>query len=280
MFRDSRGASVPKPIFVVCVMLGALLMLFGNIVAAQKTSADASQCSKEILQNFVVRNKPASKGGVVQGTVAIWSTAGGKAFFYVSRMDVDADGAPNAYNPKNTGLDDVRNAGDPGNWYGLVIDEKGNPVIQKEGDPFPGFYVSRTSLCDRTITRKSDPRKYVDATKVPYLVLPPAVAKLARASLGDFAVVVNLDNGKVASAIYADSGNSFKIGEGSIALAEALRIGSNPRKGNSARHVFYLVFPGSGNQKPRPLEEINTEGKRLFQSWGGMEQVNQCVAQK
>jgi len=157
-------------------------------------------------------------------------------------MDVDADGAPNAYNSKNTGLDDVRNAGGPGNWYGLVTDDNGNPVVQAEGDPFPGFYVSRTSLCDRTITKASDPRKYVDATKVPYLVLPPAVAKLAKTSLGDFAAVVNLDNGKVASAIYADAGNSFKIGEGSIALAKALGIGSNPRQGNSARHVFYLVY--------------------------------------
>jgi len=39
---------VPKPTFVACVMLGALL----NVVAAQKTNADASQCSKEILHNF------------------------------------------------------------------------------------------------------------------------------------------------------------------------------------------------------------------------------------
>jgi len=103
------------------------------------------------------------------------------------------------------------------------------------------------------------------------------VAKLAKTWLGDFATVVNLDNGKVSSAIYADAGNSFKIGEGSIALAEALGIGSNPRTGNSARHVFYLVFPGSGNHKPRPLAEINEEGKRLFESWGGMTRVNQCV---
>jgi len=133
------------------------------------------------------------------------------------------------------------------------------------------------SLRDPTITKESDPRRYVDAAKVPYLVLPPAVAKLAKTWLGDFATVVNLDNGKVSSAIYADAGNSFKIGEGSIALAEALGIGSNPRTGNSARHVFYLVFPGSGNHKPRPLAEINEEGKRLFESWGGMTRVNQCV---
>jgi hypothetical protein len=75
-------------------MLGAFLMPLGNVVAAQKTNADASQCSKEILHNFVVRNKPESKGGLVQGTVDIWNTAGGKTFFYVSRVDVDADGAP------------------------------------------------------------------------------------------------------------------------------------------------------------------------------------------
>jgi hypothetical protein len=196
---------MPKSTLVVCLMLGALLMPFGSAVAAQKPDADASHCSKEILRNFVVRDKPESKGGVVQGTVDIWNTAGSKAFFYVSRMEVDADGAPNAYNSKNTGLDDLRNAGGPGNWYGLVTDENGNPVIQAEGDPFPGFYVSPTSLRDPTITKESDPRRYVDAAKVPYLVLPPAVAKLAKTWLGDFATVVNLDNGKVSSAIYADA---------------------------------------------------------------------------
>jgi hypothetical protein len=268
---------VPKSTFVVFVMLGALLMPLENVVAAQNTNA--SPCSKEIRQHFVVRNKPESKGGVVQGTVDIWNTAGGKAFFYVSRMEIDADGAPNAYNSKNTGLDDLRNAGGPGNWYGLVTDKSGDPVIQAEGGPFPGFYVSPTSLRDPTIPNESDPRKYVDATKIPYIVLPPAVAKLAKASMGDFATVVNLDNGRVASAIYADAGISFKIGEGSIALADALGIGSNPRKGNSARHIFYLVFLGSGNHKPRPLKEINAEGKRLFESWGGMSRVNQCIAQ-
>jgi hypothetical protein len=44
---------------------------------------------KEILRNFVVRDKPESKGGVVEGTVEIWNTAGSKAFFYVSRMEVE-----------------------------------------------------------------------------------------------------------------------------------------------------------------------------------------------
>jgi hypothetical protein len=42
--------------------------------------------------------------------------------------------------------------------------------------------------------------------------------------------------------------------------------------------VRYIVFPGSGNARPRPVEEINTLADQLFHDWGGMEQVTACPA--
>jgi hypothetical protein len=47
------------------------------------------------------------------------------------------------------------------------------------------------------------------------------------------------------------------------------------RKGISG-DVIYVVFPGSGNGKPRPIAEINSEGARLFKDWGGMMRIDAC----
>src|SRR4051812_22059936 len=43
--------------------------------------------------------------------------------YWSSGMQIDADGCPRAYHPKNIGLDWLANAGEPGNWYGLVTDD-------------------------------------------------------------------------------------------------------------------------------------------------------------
>ena len=88
-------------------------------------------------------------------------------------------------------------------------------------DPAPGFYVSSTSLQDKTKDR-TDPLRYVDATQIPYIVLPSAVRTNLGAQLGDFAVVINSQSGQLAEAIFADIGPWGKIGEGSIALANNL----------------------------------------------------------
>src|SRR6516162_11107926 len=73
--------------------------------------------------------------------VPIWQLMDTRAFFFVSGMTIDADGAPNAYNPGDTGLDALANAGSPSHWDGIVSDREGNPFIQQETDPFPGYYV-------------------------------------------------------------------------------------------------------------------------------------------
>jgi hypothetical protein len=179
---------------------------------------------------------------------------------------IDADGAPNAYHPAGEGLDVLANAGKPGNWWGVVTDDgtpKGNPVVQGAGDPFPGFYVSATSLEDPGFAR-TDPRRYVASTKVPYVVLPPQLLKHAR--LGDLAMVER--GGKRVFALVADTGPRDKLGEGSIALADALGVPSSPRKGGAASGVRYVVFARSGNRRPRPAEELEREGQRLLDAAG------------
>ena len=205
--------------------------------------------------------------------VPVWQLPDREAFFFLSGMTVDADGAPNAYNPDDTGLDALSNAGTPGRWNGIVTDKDGIPLIQRDEDPFPGYYISCTSLVDR---RKNftDPTGYVDASKIPYVALPQQVAEAGGAELGDFAVITNLRNGKSAFAIYADIGT---LGEGSVALAEGLGIRSDARDGGQSGGVLYLVFPGSGNLAPRTINEIQTEGKKLLYEWGGVNKLFSCI---
>jgi hypothetical protein len=204
-----------------------------------------------------------------------------RGFFYESGLAIDADGAFQAYHPNDRfGLDSLAHAGHWGNWWAVVTDNgkrSGRPVLQGKSDPAPGYYVSTTALYDPDNSNLRDPHRYVDAAKIPYVVLHPEALKHAR--LGDFATVVNIQNGKVSAAIVADeSAPDLPVGEGSIALAEHLGIDSRPRYGGKSGGVAYLIYPGSGNGRPRPLEEIDAKSKHLFEGWGGLERLNACLA--
>jgi hypothetical protein len=214
--------------------------------------------------------------------VDAWSSPpGSHAFFYKSGLAVDADGAFRAYHPiDRLGLDSLSHAGHEGNWWALVTDNgktSGRPVVQLDSDPAPGFYVSTTALYDRDNQNSRDPRRYVDAAAIPYVVLHPAALNYAR--LGDFATVVNFQNGKISGAIVADvSASNLPVGEGSIALARELGIEASPRTGGKDGDVVYLIYAYSGNGRPRTLEEIETNTKKLFEAWGGLGRLNGCLA--
>src|ERR1700676_2054280 len=88
-----------------------------------------------------------------QSTI-VWAcgSQGVNAFAYKAGLAVDADGAFRAYHPDNRlGLDTIEHAGRPGNWWALATDTgrpSGRPVVQRKGDPAPGYYVSMTALFD------------------------------------------------------------------------------------------------------------------------------------
>lgn len=218
-------------------------------------------CSAELLMNFEMRHD-----GEPEQDIPIERLPGTEAFFYEAGMTIDADGAPNAYHPENLGLDDLANAGAPGSWAGLAKNADGEPFIQGPDDPFPGYYVSETALADRS-KAVNDPTRYVDASRIPFVVLPGGMARELGARPGDFAVVFNERNGRSSYAIFGDVGPFDRIGEGSMALAEILGIWSDARRGGARRGILYLVFPGSGNRSPRTIEEIDSEGQKLLTDW-------------
>jgi hypothetical protein len=208
----------------------------------------------------------------------VWRLPGGKAIGFKAGMAIDADGAPKAYHKDDAkALDALANAGKDGKWWALVTDsgkEEGKPMVQGPGDPAPGYYVSKTALFDRTKPARS-PARYVDASRIPYVALPPE-AKEWGAELGDFAVVMNAKNGRIAFAIVADVGPPAKLGEGSIALADAVGIASSPGNGGLPFGVVYAVFLHSGNGAPRAPADIDREGQRLFDALGGRPVLASC----
>jgi hypothetical protein len=267
---QAQSASKPKGKLPCMKSAIAILFLSFLVPIASGQSARGPRLSCKKSQLFEAQS------------VVFWSTASRvPGFFYKSGMAIDADGAFRAYHPDDKlGLDSLDHAGHRGNWWALVTEDgktSGRPVVQKKSDPAPGYYVSTTALYDPGNSNPRDPRRYVDAARIPYVVLHPSALKHAR--LGDFATVVNLQNGRISAAIVADeSAPDLPVGEGSIALAKALRIDSNPRSGGKDGAVAYLIYPGSGNGRPRPLQEIVANSRRLFTAWGGLDKLNACLA--
>jgi len=191
---------------------------------------------------------------------------------YKAKMYIDADGSPRAYGPNNSGLDYTANAGYTGNWWGIVTDGNGDPVIQGAGDPNPGMYVSTTSLVNSAYG-STNPLRYVNSETVPFFVLPTALVSLGSIHIGDVGYVYNTATGLGCFAIYADSGPSGSLGEGSIYLANQIGINSDPRTGGTSSGIIdYIIFPQSGyGQGTIPtLGQIDSIGTLKINLIGGI----------
>jgi hypothetical protein len=199
-------------------------------------------------------------------------------YYFKSGMQIDADGAPKAYHKDSSmGLDHLKNAGKKGNWWGIVtINGKsgGSPTIQGSDDPAPGYYVAGTSLQDST-KEDADPDRYVDSAEVPYIALPSGIKFPVKT--GDFGFVINTENNMTSGCVFADIGPRGKIGEGSIALAEAVGISSDPKGEGTKSKFVYILFSNSSMGWPLTVDFINTHSKGLFEQWGGMKRLKEVM---
>ncbi|MDC0231455.1 T9SS type A sorting domain-containing protein, partial [Aureispira] len=194
------------------------------------------------------------------------------AILFRAKFAIDADGSPRAYGPNNSGLDWTANAGYPGNWWGIVTDPSGNPIIQSTGEPYPGMYVSTTSLVRAGYSNYSTFR-YVDSENIPFIALPSSLQSLANISKGDLAYSKNITNGNTSYAYLADTGPGGKLGEGSMDLATKLGINNNPRTGGTTLPIIdYVVFPQSGFGQGTHLTaaEIDSIGQLVLNAAGGI----------
>lgn len=174
----------------------------------------------------------------LEGLCSLYQFENGAVLFH-AKMDIDADGSPNA----------------------LDID--------------PDYGQLTTAFTYRGYSGQT---AHVDAERVPYIVLPQRSSAnqdfYARTNigLGDIAAVIY--RGRVEFALVADIGPPDKIGEGSIALAQSL--GHNPfafRHGQKIVDraipggVIYIVFPGTRMRDVTPdniLQRLRERGEQLL----------------
>lgn len=193
------------------------------------------------------------------------------ATMYRAKMYIDADGSPRAYGPNNSGLDWTANAGYPGNWWALVTDVNGNPILQNASDPYPGMYVCATSLVNSQYGL-NNPLRYVNSETVPYIAIPTNVLASGNIIRGDVAYVYNTVTGQSCFAIYADAGNTTSIGEASIKTASLVGVNPNVKTGGTSQGIIdYVVFPGSGfGQGYIPtIAQIDSMGNAQLAAVGG-----------
>ncbi len=166
------------------------------------------------------------------------------------RMDVDVDGAPNAYGPSGKPtLDFLVNAHylNHANQQivGYLVDEHNRPILQGPNDPFPGYYISQTAFVDIANPNERDPRRYVDARNINYVVRGDA-ARRRGVKVGDFVSVYSRRTHKSVFAVVGDTGNPTGD-EGSLHLLQDLGYPFHDGKDDSVEkpEIVIRFYPGS-----------------------------------
>ncbi|MGY4512103.1 hypothetical protein [Bradyrhizobium sp. USDA 3650] len=208
---------------------------------------------------------------------AVYQRPGTNAYFFTTKMAIDADGAPKGYYP---GENYPANNHDCFDWLDNlnVSDRHGIQGQNGAVGPAPGFVISGTALTDAAHHSADDTRCYVDASSIPYVVLTgssfPLPAGSAALRKGCLAFVVDTKTGIYSGAIYADVGRA--VGEASLALALMLGINPFSRRyfpkvggGTSDKRIFHLVFPAIVVPPPWPVSATQQQAKQAFDGWGG-----------
>lgn len=160
--------------------------------------------------------------------------------------------------------------------------------------PNAGYFVSQTKLAANPGKDACDQERYLDSLRFNATVLPGGAKWKSQGTVtdqGDLVVVRERSSGEIRFAVNGDVGPVDSIGEGSIALAASLG-GVQLRGDETYREiralaradVDYLTFPrddirrlvGSGN--PFTQQDIDREGRAVFERWGGVERLNACAA--
>jgi len=188
------------------------------------------------------------------------------------RMDVDVDGAPNAYGPPGSkALDKLGDARYRGRHHGEIVgyltddDDPNIPIVQGPNDPYPGYYISQTAFTDPKRTDPRDPLRYVDATKINYVVLGNE-ARRKGARVGDFVAVTSRKTGRSVFGIVGDDGNPSGD-EGSLHLLQALGYPFHDGIADAVedREIVVRFFPNSNPSRLffHSQAELDAAAKRL-----------------
>lgn len=127
------------------------------------------------------------------------------------------------------------------------------PRLCIDADGEGGSKFSKTS--QEKTTLQNEDGSYLNATDVPYFVLPMGKYQTLGIRPGDLALVRDTRTGKKVVAVFGDVGPANKLGEGSIALSRALGLSASPTCGGTDNsEVEFLVLPGSSRGKPSSVQ--------------------------
>ena len=248
------------------------------------------------------------------GDVRIFRDAATHAVAFASQMQVNTDGAPDSYHPDDIGITHICNGisiGPSCTWkaqcltefrqaksegfhgstricfFAMATDGAGVPIIQGDADPKPGFFVSTTSLKQPGENVRT-PQAQLDSNTVPFAVIPGNWQSSGRPGpkLGDVGIAYRRSNDKLAFFVIGDTGPRNKLGEGSVALHQALgndpfvmRFGTRrARQGIGGRDVLYLVFPASAHSGERiDAAFVDRLAAPLLERFGGVRRIKECA---
>ena len=172
---------------------------------------------------------------------------------YTGEMTSCADGSPRAYGPSGCSpapLDWEGNAGYPGNWWGIVTDSSGKPIIQQKGNkakhPFPSLYVSCTAYFFPEYPEE-DCRRWVDAEKVMFSVIPSSVRMAVPPKfMGCRATILDKKTDTLLECVCSEIGPSTHMGEASMKSCQYFGLNPDPKAGGSSdkKRFSYRFWPG------------------------------------
>lgn len=248
------------------------------------------------------------------GPIQIFRDTASNAIAFAAQMQVNTDGAPDSYHPDDIGITHICNGvsvGQSCTWkarclpdfrqakaegfrgptkicfFAMATDAQGVPIIQGETDPKPGYFVSTTALKQPGENVRT-PQAQLDSNTVPFAVIPSTWQSTRNPGprLGDFGVAYRRSTGRMAFFVIGDIGPRNKLGEGSVALHQAL--GNDPfmmrfgvrraRKGIGGRDVLYVLFPDTAEPEQRlDASSIERFAGPQLERFGGIERLQACA---
>jgi hypothetical protein len=208
---------------------------------------------------------------VKENSSAVWWEGG---------LNIDADGAPNAYGPNNSGLDYTANAGhvDGSGWYGDPRRQGWPPSCHRALTIPAQATTSATTALQDPHKAVDDVTRYVDSSTVPYLSIPKNAVADFGLHVGDVGFAYCRTTGRMSPAIVADVGPRGKYGEGSIELARALGLPTSPRHGGAGSGVVCCVFKGTKRGWPRANADVAQQVQDVINELGGVAAYQAIIA--
>jgi len=207
-----------------------------------------------------------------------------KAFVFFGHVNIDFDGSPTAYGPTaprpktarvqpvNPPPDDCfgNGANATDGYFGMSSMAPNDPLVlngtvlidtdapkflgkfpivqqQQNGDPKPGYYVSKSSHRRGPIHLQ---KSFINSAEVAYGALDAKFLNLG-VGFGDYGLALRHDQSLQSPFYYVDGGaGKFALGECSHKVATNLgvtRVPGTPCGWNNNFPVSFMVFPGSGD---------------------------------